>query len=115
MFPSSACSLLCQIRPRRQLILRSELRSFCSVEGNREFVPRLAVKRSTARFLVAAAPLFEEKRGVMFAAGGMDIIDPPAIHRPRLRAGLAADDGPVHSTEVRATHRRQKRLERDEA
>src|SRR6202042_951550 len=110
----SAYSSLCRIRPRRQSIPRSELRSFYSVEGNREFVPRLAVERSTARFLVAAAPLFEEKRGIVFAAGGTDIVDPPAIHGPRLRAGLAADNSPVHSTEVRLTHRRQKRLERDE-
>jgi len=91
------------------------LRRFCSVGNDRELVPGLAVERSASGFLVAAAPLLKEERGVVLAARGVDIIYPIAVHRPCLGAGLAADNRPVHAAKIGLPDRGQKRLERDKA
>src|SRR5713226_3470273 len=78
------------------------------------FIPCPAGQESTGLLLSCPAPLLEEKSDAVLPARVAQLLDPPGLHWPRLRPGLAAHDRPMNVGEVRIDDRAQQRLERDE-
>lgn len=58
-------------------------------------------QESTGLLFSLSAPLLEEKCDVLPLAGFIQFFHPPFLHWPGAWTGLAADDGPVNSGQIR--------------
>src|SRR6266496_674384 len=85
------------------------------LKDSRHFVVSPPVQLAPSKVFANAAPLLEEERYASRAALAEDRCHPFPAHRARLRAGFAADDGPMNSFERQRIERPNQRFQRQES
>src|SRR5437867_3036421 len=92
------------------LIVTSRRLPMRSDANLRHLVVRAPVERAPTGLRHRPAPLLEEERGLVPAAGAADFVDPGLLDRAVLGSALAPDDDPVNAGEVELGDRSDERL-----
>jgi hypothetical protein len=78
--------------------------------NNGILVPCSAVQQTTRLLLPLSSPLLEEECHMLARASITQLLNPSFFHRPRSRARLTADDGPMDIRQIRVVDRAEERL-----